>query len=641
MICISSANTCIQLLTGNSRISMTPKSMTTKFSLTKIPLLPLLSALAIAIGFAVGLQYFSFTQDDAFITFRYAANFESGHGLVWNIGERVEGYTNSLWLMLLITLKALGLTYTFSAKFLGVLSSLTLLGVTIKLGVNTEPKSKTFIVGLSAAALVAFSYPLLYWTLAGLETTMFAALTLLSFLAWHKRSWLLALLLALATLTRPEGALLAGFFPLFALLQSRKLPRFELSQLGLALGLSLPFVFFKIYYYGGILPNPFYAKTGWDMQQLIQGGQYLLTFLNGNALFGIAYILPAFFYKKLPETARALYIFALLYTAYVVIVGGDVLRIGRFLVPVLAPLYLAFALSLRALFSNQLITLSVVALTLALNLWLPFNRAKQQLAQEQGFERANAKLITQLLANDSTNFSLATSTIGKVGFMLMGHPVYDMVGLTDTTVSRHPQEPIDGLVTSWRERKYNAGYILERSPDYILFSTSIKPSSPGERALMLYPEFLQNYSTIGFFFGGRFNDIFRKHTDYSGEVKRTIDVRFVQEYVQGIESWSARDYKGALKHFEKSIRFGPTPHYAYDYHFIGECLVALGKYEPAFKAYEQAIKLDSTIYISHIQLYGGLLGKRGFEKQTKLHRSYLRRLVPWAMNDIERLSRGN
>ena len=35
--------------------------------------------------------------DDAFISFRYAANLAHGRGLVWNPGERVEGYTNFLW----------------------------------------------------------------------------------------------------------------------------------------------------------------------------------------------------------------------------------------------------------------------------------------------------------------------------------------------------------------------------------------------------------------------------------------------------------------------------------------------------------------------------------------------------------------
>ena len=42
-----------------------------------------------------------FIQDDAFISFRYAQNLAEGKGLVFNIGERVEGYTNFLWTCLL------------------------------------------------------------------------------------------------------------------------------------------------------------------------------------------------------------------------------------------------------------------------------------------------------------------------------------------------------------------------------------------------------------------------------------------------------------------------------------------------------------------------------------------------------------
>lgn len=38
--------------------------------------------------------------DDAYITFRYSWNFAHGNGLVFNAGERVEGYTNFLWMAL-------------------------------------------------------------------------------------------------------------------------------------------------------------------------------------------------------------------------------------------------------------------------------------------------------------------------------------------------------------------------------------------------------------------------------------------------------------------------------------------------------------------------------------------------------------
>ncbi|MEZ4824399.1 MAG: hypothetical protein R2942_19210 [Ignavibacteria bacterium] len=42
-----------------------------------------------------------FIQDDAFISFRYVQNFVDGNGLVFNIGERVEGYANLLWVLIL------------------------------------------------------------------------------------------------------------------------------------------------------------------------------------------------------------------------------------------------------------------------------------------------------------------------------------------------------------------------------------------------------------------------------------------------------------------------------------------------------------------------------------------------------------
>ena len=45
---------------------------------------------------------YTFLTDDAFISFRYARNLSQGHGLVFNPGfERVEGYTNFLWVLLL------------------------------------------------------------------------------------------------------------------------------------------------------------------------------------------------------------------------------------------------------------------------------------------------------------------------------------------------------------------------------------------------------------------------------------------------------------------------------------------------------------------------------------------------------------
>ena len=43
----------------------------------------------------------SFTIDDSFISYRYARNLARGLGLVYNAGERIEGYTNFLFTVLL------------------------------------------------------------------------------------------------------------------------------------------------------------------------------------------------------------------------------------------------------------------------------------------------------------------------------------------------------------------------------------------------------------------------------------------------------------------------------------------------------------------------------------------------------------
>ena len=49
--------------------------------------------------FVVDGKPYSALFDDAMISMTYARNFAEGHGLVWNVGDRVEGYTNPLWVV--------------------------------------------------------------------------------------------------------------------------------------------------------------------------------------------------------------------------------------------------------------------------------------------------------------------------------------------------------------------------------------------------------------------------------------------------------------------------------------------------------------------------------------------------------------
>jgi arabinofuranosyltransferase len=62
--------------------------------------------------------------DDAFISFRYADHLAHGQGLVWNVGERVEGFSNLLWTLLFVPAAAADLDLVVVSEVLGVLSLL-------------------------------------------------------------------------------------------------------------------------------------------------------------------------------------------------------------------------------------------------------------------------------------------------------------------------------------------------------------------------------------------------------------------------------------------------------------------------------------------------------------------------------------
>src|SRR5947209_16830228 len=80
---------------------------------------------------AISLSFFLFIivkdawlSDDAYITFRVVDNFVHGYGLTWNIDERVQTYTNPLWMFLL------SLVYFFTHE---IYYSSLILSITISL----------------------------------------------------------------------------------------------------------------------------------------------------------------------------------------------------------------------------------------------------------------------------------------------------------------------------------------------------------------------------------------------------------------------------------------------------------------------------------------------------------------------------
>ena len=78
----------------------------------------------VAIFFSMLIPMFDITVDDAYISFRYASNWSSGEGLLYNVGAApVEGYTNFLWIVLLAVFAQLPIEIETSAKLLSCAAS--------------------------------------------------------------------------------------------------------------------------------------------------------------------------------------------------------------------------------------------------------------------------------------------------------------------------------------------------------------------------------------------------------------------------------------------------------------------------------------------------------------------------------------
>ena len=216
-----------------------------------------------------------FLCDDAFISFRYARNLVEGQGLVFNAGERVEGYTNFLWVLELAALwKVFGLRPESVAPWLSVVCTIATLAAVVWWAARLPGLRRRGLVIWMALGLLCTSATFAVWTSGGgLETRQFTLFVVVAVacLTVHSGSRLgllgASLSLAAAAYTRPEGLLIAaccfGWFAAQRVVAAKRL-RLDVRELS---WLVLPFValvgahfLFRYGYYGEWLPNTYYAK---------------------------------------------------------------------------------------------------------------------------------------------------------------------------------------------------------------------------------------------------------------------------------------------------------------------------------------------------------------------------------------------
>lgn len=566
-------------------------------------------------------------QDDAYISLVYARNLAAGDGLVFNPGERVEGYTNFLWTVLLALPHLVGVDAIAVARALGLAAALALVVLSWRTAsaLSARPRDGWH---LAAPVLVAANGALAFWSLSGLETSAFALLVTLAatrYLRVGRLDGPTGALFGLAALTRPEGLLFCGLTAAhqLAVVAFGPHPRWPVLRQQWPAGavlaaLVVPHFLFRLAYYGYPLPNTFYAKTGVSLTYLYHGLRYTGRFLVDYGLFGLAPLALAGLLARRRTRPRAAYAGLLVGAnlVYVTAVGGDTMAQNRLYLPVLAVLVAGVVEAARAgalaLFGRR--RRGAVQVCGLLGLLVATARslvgADGDLRHARAATAAHNDKLHQLAdyANADGGVRLLASTAIGIPRYRTGAAVLDLVGLTDETIAHRPV-PLPGIRDDHILRHYEVAYALDRAPDLILFISGERPATPAERALFLSRRFRRGYDLV---YLQDQRPLFRRRPEADAIAEELFpDGAFVELYAEAL-ALRATAPERARALLAECVERGPAD-FAEPRYWLGRMLYEEGRFAEAAPQLRQALALDDRLamawpHLAFIELEAGRTG---------------------------------
>lgn len=475
----------------------------------------LLILLFVVGAFILHSLWLSYPNEDVHITFRFARHLAEGHGIVWNISEPpIEGYTNFLWMLMAALAIWLGLDVVTATQTVSMLAAVGTIIVSYCLARRFICKSG--LGALVAPVLLAASGPMAAWGGSGMEMTTYGFFVILSVYAYLSHLarpsyvWIAVsgFLLFIATLLRPEGVMI--FLALFGMAATvffsearSTLRHHAIWVLSFVAPLSV-YVFWRLNTFPDLLPNTFYQKTGGGLWQHIRGFGYIVYF----ALFFLVPLIPVPFlliwesgWNSLHEPVsvrrvrswiadnRGLIVcigIAGAYFAYNVYAGGDYMPMYRFMVPAIPFIYLLLGPMVERLYfsiadvphkKTMLLIVAAMAVGGTFIHSTPlekslFRKATWQLGNYRGIERdkeyvARFELIGKFFDEYSQpGETLATRSIGLIGYYARDLEIHDLSGLTDRHIAHIETKSTPG---GWAgHEKWDLDYSFHRKPKYFM-----------------------------------------------------------------------------------------------------------------------------------------------------------------------------
>lgn len=474
----------------------------------------------IALGIlAIHVNHFlPFIADDALISLRYSQRLIAGQGLTWNPGERVEGYSNLLWVLCCAALGLTGMDLVTATRVLGIAGISAAIGAVVY--AHRPQDFKTALPMLLTLMFLPLSAPIAVWAIGGMEQPLVAGL-----LAWaavlcyralegmDQRPhllWLPGFLLALLCLTRLDGALFTITATVVILIldgAKREAWRKAFTLAALPILFTILQIAFRRTYYGEWVPNTALVKFTPSFKHALDGWHYIragaLPILPLIAVATASVVIS--FWKKFMR-ARMVLLGALLlaWTAYVIVIGGDIFPAWRHFVPQLALLTLMAAIgaewiSTHARRTQLFATSTVLVLLLGIFVFLQTRDSENLRAISERWEwdgRAVGLLLKQAFGKQQA--LMAVDPAGCLPYW-SELPAIDMLGLNDYYLPRHPPPGVgQGAIG---HELGDGQYVLNRRPDLVIF---LLPTGNDRgyflsgRQMQEDPRFFRDYTLVRF-----------------------------------------------------------------------------------------------------------------------------------------------